>query len=57
LYDTSEYFFFFFFAAADLVASIQENKKKIALILLDKAKDICARHGVMVSYILLTVRY
>jgi hypothetical protein len=57
LYDTSEYIFFFFFAAADLVASIQENKKKIALILLDKAKDICARHGVMVSYILLTVRY
>ena len=38
----------------DLVASIQENKKKVALLLLDKAKDICAKHGVMVSYILLT---
>ncbi|KAL9389526.1 hypothetical protein Peur_018131 [Populus x canadensis] len=36
-------------APADLVASIQENKKKIALILLDKAKDICARHGVDVE--------
>ncbi|KAJ6891118.1 hypothetical protein NC651_024583 [Populus alba x Populus x berolinensis] len=34
---------------ADLVASIQENKKKIALFLLDKAKDICARHGVDVE--------
>uniref|UniRef100_A0A6N2MXL6 UspA domain-containing protein n=1 Tax=Salix viminalis TaxID=40686 RepID=A0A6N2MXL6_SALVM len=39
-------FFFFFFAAMDLVASIQENKKKVALLLLDKAKDICAKHGV-----------
>ncbi|KAJ6312564.1 hypothetical protein OIU77_014146 [Salix suchowensis] len=33
-------------APMELVASIQENKKKVALLLLDKAKDICSKHGV-----------
>ncbi|XP_024193719.1 universal stress protein A-like protein isoform X1 [Rosa chinensis] len=31
----------------ELVAAIQENYKKVALVLLDKAKDICANHGVV----------
>lgn len=32
--------------APELVAALQENYKKVALVLLDKAKDICANHGV-----------
>ncbi|KAF3431886.1 hypothetical protein FNV43_RR26622 [Rhamnella rubrinervis] len=30
----------------ELIASLQENQKKAALALLEKAKDICAKHGV-----------
>ncbi|XP_061990018.1 universal stress protein A-like protein isoform X2 [Rosa rugosa] len=33
--------------APELVAAIQENYKKVALVLLDKAKDICANHGIV----------
>ena len=35
----------------DLITSIQENHKKVASLLLDKAKDICAKYGVMVSIV------
>ncbi|KAF3431885.1 hypothetical protein FNV43_RR26621 [Rhamnella rubrinervis] len=33
-------------AASELIASIQENNKRFALALLEKAKHICAKHGV-----------
>ncbi|CAK7326601.1 unnamed protein product [Dovyalis caffra] len=36
-------------APVDLVTSIQENQKKCALLLLDKAKDICAKRGIVVE--------
>ncbi|XP_073266767.1 uncharacterized protein [Populus alba] len=32
-------------APVDLITSIQENHKKVASLLLDKAKDICAKYG------------
>ncbi|GMJ03302.1 hypothetical protein like AT1G68300 [Hibiscus trionum] len=31
---------------ADLITAVQENQKKLALALLEKAKEICANHGV-----------
>ncbi|KAE8686902.1 putative acyl-CoA thioesterase [Hibiscus syriacus] len=31
---------------ADLITTVQENQKKVALALLEKAKEICANHGV-----------
>jgi len=39
-------FLFSAFTAPDLITSIQENQKKIAWTLLEKAKDICAKQGV-----------
>lgn len=33
-------------AAHELVVSIQERQQKLALALLEKAKEICANHGV-----------
>ncbi|XP_059457859.1 universal stress protein A-like protein [Corylus avellana] len=36
-------------APPDLITSIQENQKKIALTLLEKAKDICAKHGIVAN--------
>ncbi|KAH7516515.1 hypothetical protein FEM48_Zijuj10G0143300 [Ziziphus jujuba var. spinosa] len=35
-------------APVELTASLQDNQKKIALALLDKAKEICAKHGVFI---------
>ncbi|KAJ9140751.1 hypothetical protein P3X46_031359 [Hevea brasiliensis] len=34
-------------APPDLIASIQENQHKVALALLEKAKSICANHGIV----------
>ncbi|KAG6764204.1 hypothetical protein POTOM_031663 [Populus tomentosa] len=34
-------------APVDLITSIQENHKKVASLLLDKAKDICAKYGIV----------
>ncbi|XP_021298880.1 universal stress protein A-like protein [Herrania umbratica] len=33
-------------APLDLITTVQENQKKLTLALLEKAKDICATHGV-----------
>ncbi|XVE75201.1 hypothetical protein DITRI_Ditri12bG0076700 [Diplodiscus trichospermus] len=33
-------------APLDLITTAQENQKKLALALLEKAKNICAKHGV-----------
>ncbi|KAK9276970.1 hypothetical protein L1049_006509 [Liquidambar formosana] len=36
-------------APPDLIASVQENQKKVAVALLEKAKKICADHGVIAA--------
>lgn len=38
-------------AAVDLIASVQENQKKVALALLEKAKEICANRGVCIYFL------
>ncbi|XP_015895652.1 uncharacterized protein LOC107429473 isoform X2 [Ziziphus jujuba] len=38
-------------APVELTASLQDNQKKIALALLDKAKEICAKHGIVAETI------
>ncbi|XP_021896202.1 universal stress protein A-like protein [Carica papaya] len=38
-------------APVDLIASVQENQKKVALALLEKAKEICANRGVVAETI------
>ena len=39
--------FLFVFAAIELVTSLQENNRKIAEALLEKAKGICSKYGVL----------
>lgn len=40
--------------APELITSLQENQKKIVAALLDKAKDLCAKHGVCMYSIIST---
>jgi hypothetical protein len=44
----SDSFSLFGFTAQDLITSIQENQKKTASTLLERAKEICAKQGVYI---------